>query len=209
MEIVESNSFFWVVSKPFSQEFHGQEGILSKMRENFAEVYGVHRLDKETSGLMLFAKTKETQKELSELFRNRQIDKVYFALSDQRPKKKMGWVIGDLVKSRRGSYRLARTKRNPSRTFFQSKKIDEKLWLLVLFPHTGQTHQLRVVARSLGSPILGDSRYGGTPSQRMFLHACSLKFDWKNVSRKFISLPFRDHISDEVFSELKIELEKI
>ena len=79
---------FIIISKKHGYEFHGEGGILAALRVDFKEVYGVHRLDKETSGLMVFALTKKFQSEISIQFANKKVTKTYIALSDKKPRKK-------------------------------------------------------------------------------------------------------------------------
>lgn len=188
--VVDQTDDFIVVLKPFGVEFHGEEGVLSLLRQEFDELYGVHRLDKETSGLIIFAKNKEAQRYLSQLFKERKVSKTYLAVSMLRPSKKQGIVKGDLEKARNGSYKLLRSEQNPSITRFKSLYDEvEQMRCFVLFPKTGKTHQLRVVMKSLGSPILGDKRYGGHESDRMYLHAYRIEFMFQEEKKVFESYP--------------------
>ena len=139
---------------------------------------------------MLFAKSKEAQRQFSDLFTQRKIQKTYLALSIHRPSKKMGLIKGDLEKGRGGSYRLLRTSTNPSLTSFKSFFLSEsKLRVFILTPTTGQTHQLRVHLKSIGSPILGDTRYGSDQSDRMYLACIGLKFKFQEEEFEFKFLP--------------------
>ena len=152
----------------------------------------VHRLDTETSGLLLIAKHKRAAAEFGTLFEQRKIAKLYLALSDQKPKKKQGHILGDMQPSRSGNYKLVPTKSNPAYTqfFSQSLAYEQKpLRLFLLKPHTGKTHQLRVAMKSIGSPILGDTRYGKTQSDRMYLHAYELVFEWYGEMIRIKALP--------------------
>ena len=118
--LLYENLDFIVVSKSCEVTFEGVEGILAILRREFREVYGIHRLDKATSGLMIFAKNKEVQRQISELFASRKVEKTYLALSKHRPKKKMGTIKGDLVKGRGGSFELKRSLKKPSITKLES-----------------------------------------------------------------------------------------
>ena len=152
-------------------------------------VYGVHRLDRATSGILLLAKDKETAGLLAQKFRQRDIIKYYFAISSKKPKKqKQGWVKGDMAKGRRGAWMLQKTMDDPAITrFFTAglgalggNVVEEVKQLAagkkasdsggggggpipktaILFrPHTGRTHQLRVAAKAIGMPILMDPYY--------------------------------------------------
>jgi len=190
MNILFDAQDFVVVEKPHDVLFHTEErddgnieqGFVSTVREYFQtdSLYPVHRLDRVTSGLMLFAKTPEANAELSEMFRLRNVKKQYLAVSDKKPKKKQGLISGDMAKARGGSYKLLRTHENPAVTRFLATRLDNGLWVFLLKPETGKTHQLRVACKSLGSPILGDARYGGSESDRCYLHAYRLQFEYQN-----------------------------
>jgi len=160
-----------------------QEGIvvLAKRFLEDEQIFPVHRLDMMTSGLMVFARHARANRELSMALENKTIEKYYLALSKDKPKKKQGAVIGDMLKARSGSYKLNRSTENPAITRFFAGKIalnrDDSAWLFALKPESGKTHQLRVALKSLGSPILGDQRYGGASASRGYLHAYKMRFD--------------------------------
>ena len=200
--LIADEQDFIIIEKFSGIEFHSESGIVSILRDDYEEIHGVHRLDRETSGLMIFAKNKEAQSILSQSFERRDVLKLYIALSKTKPTKKMGIVIGDLVKSRGGSYKLSRTRENPSKTqFFSAYCTQNKMRLFILKPFTGRTHQLRVVLKSLGSPILGDKRYGGEDSNRMHLHSYRLSFKYKEKEYDYCSYPSLE--SDFSLSEVK------
>lgn len=204
------NEHFIIIDKPVPMSFEGHDGVLAKLREVYQDVYGVHRLDRATSGLMIFAKNKDTQRELSEMFAERIIHKTYIAISTQRPLKKMGTIKGDLIKGRGGNYLLKRTVEKPSVTNFKSfYDSSSDLRLFILKPLTGQTHQLRVHLKSIGSPILGDERYGGDKSDRMYLASVKLDFTFRDEEFSFSHYPvFGEYFLEEsvksVFENLDI-----
>lgn len=158
-----------------------ETGVVEIVRSHYgnARLFPVHRLDKVTSGVMVFAKTADANRSVSSLFEQRKVAKSYVAISDRKPAKKQGKVVGDMLKSRGGSYRLARTRENPAITRFYSRSIAPNTWLFLLQPRTGKTHQLRVALKSLGAPILGDARYGGAPYVRTCLHAYRIAFSYQ------------------------------
>lgn len=182
------------IHKPAGIPFHSDDesqGIVQAVRESFEsnQLFPVHRLDKMTSGLMVFAKNKKANSELSKLLEAKQIEKYYLALSGKKPNKKQGMVSGDMLKGRRGSFLLSREKTNPAVTRFFAKPLSaflqestraldsKNVWLFILKPETGKTHQLRVALKSLASPIIGDARYGGEASDRGYLHAFKMRFE--------------------------------
>lgn len=182
-ELIAQESGFFVVHKDPGLDFHdshGRPGLCSLVRQGLGSgVYPVHRLDKATSGLLVLARSREWAAALAGLFRDRAVEKYYVALSDLSPRKKQGLVQGDMVRSRRGGWKLARTMERPARTRFLSRSVRPGLRLFVLKPLTGRTHQLRVAMKSLGAPILGDELYHpSVPDRpdRMYLHAHTLRF---------------------------------
>ena len=145
-----------------------------------------HRLDDGTSGCLAIAKDRETATLLGAAFRERRARKAYVGLTDKTPKKKQGVVAGDLVKARRGAFKLARTRTAGACAVTAITRTaglgaaaagDAARRLLVARPVTGKTHQIRVAAKSLGAPLLGDDLYGGAPADRLYLHAAALAID--------------------------------
>ena len=161
----------------------------------------IHRLDKETSGVLLTAKSLPAAREMMKLFQTKNVIKSYWSVSQGVPNPKHGDIKSMLVEDKAPlgrritsvdmhhrppgpNARLALTKYSVQLTF---GKI---LAFVVLTPQTGRTHQLRVHLASINNPILGDNKYSATPSSsllpkdiqevklgnRMFLHARSLRF---------------------------------
>ncbi len=171
-------------------------------------LYPVHRLDMGTSGLVVAAKTREANQRLSLAFQHQEISKAYLAITAKKPSKKQGWVVGDMEKSRGGSYRLCRTRNNPARTTFRSVSLVQGQRLFVLRPLTGKTHQLRVALKSLGAPIVGDQRYGGEAADRMYLHAWRLEFHFSGHLYRYVANPSRGALFQQtVLQAAMVELE--
>jgi len=193
--IIDNNPQFVVINKAPNVNFHtidGKLGIVELVKQtlNLSQLYPVHRLDRMTSGLILFAKTKTVAAQFGVLFETRQIEKYYLALSDKKPKRKQGLIKGDMKKGRNGSYLLLKSHLNPAITQFFSYSLAPSLRGYLLKPHTGKTHQLRVALKSIGAPILGDSRY--YPSNQLdvgFLHAWRLSFVLGNRHFSFVVDP--------------------
>ncbi|WP_375055025.1 TIGR01621 family pseudouridine synthase [Zobellella sp. DQSA1] len=182
MDILLRHDHFYVINKPAGIGMHQEgdsPGLVRRLSEELGEpLYPVHRLDKMTTGALLLARNPDANRELSRQFAERSTRKLYLALSDRKPTKKQGLIRGDMEKARGGSWKLCRTQLNPAVTRFYSGLLDNGLRAFLLQPHTGKTHQLRVALRSLGSPILGDERYGGSPADRGYLHAWQLEFGY-------------------------------
>lgn len=195
---------FWVFDKPADISFHSESGtgFFAELQHVFPSetLYPVHRLDKLTSGLLIAARNKSAAVQFQQLFTNKKINKTYIALSTQKPTKKQGWIKGDMTKSRGGNWKLTRELTDPAITQFTSHSLAEQLRLFILQPHTGRTHQLRVAMKSLASPILGDTRYGAPESDRGYLHAAQLRFNWNEQAIEIERLPqtgqnFLDHLT--------------
>jgi len=185
-KLIVDHKEFLLISKDPGVSFHKEdhiEGLHEKIKSdlNINTLYSVHRLDKMTSGLLIFAKNVNIARELAYKFTHRMVEKYYLAISDRRPRKKQGTVRGDMKKSRRGSWKLTRGNENPAITSFYSYSIGEGLRLYLLRPYTGKTHQLRVAMKSIGAPVLGDSMYHkreeGPACDRGYLHSYALRFE--------------------------------
>ncbi|NVK42870.1 MAG: TIGR01621 family pseudouridine synthase [Oceanospirillaceae bacterium] len=182
--LIDEQPEFLVIDKAPGISVHRDQsdaGLAMLLEEARGEsLHMVHRLDRMTSGLMLFARNPKAAAQLGELFRSRQVDKFYLALSDRKPTRKQGLVRGDMTRGRRGGWRLAKTLVNPAITQFFSTSVREGERLFLLRPLTGRTHQLRVALKSLGAPIIGDQVYHERTErveERGYLHAWMLGFE--------------------------------
>jgi len=206
--IVDNNEHFLVLDKSVGIAVHSDleheagddQGLLElvKTQENIKELYPVHRLDKVTSGLLVLAKTRAANRELSMQFERREIEKYYLALSIRKPKKKQGKIVGDMARGRRGSWLLLPSRENPAITQFFSSAAQPGQRLFLLKPKTGKTHQLRVALKSIGAPIAGDALYGGDDKleqfDRTYLHAYALVFTFGGQRQQFVSLPSQGNL---------------
>jgi 23S rRNA pseudouridine955/2504/2580 synthase len=161
------------------------DGMLDGLRFGFEERPRlVHRLDKDTSGLLLIARTGQSAKRLSESFRDRETEKLYWAVVVGVPPKMEGAI--DLPLAKRPGARDRETMQvdheegQKALTHFKvMDRAGDRAALLALWPRTGRTHQLRVHCAEIGCPILGDRKYGGeeallsavADSRRLHLHA--------------------------------------
>ncbi|WP_114324802.1 TIGR01621 family pseudouridine synthase [Candidatus Colwellia aromaticivorans] len=196
-KIITQTDDFVVVAKSAGVNFHdeGQQGsglfsqVKKQMEKQFAiaDLYPIHRLDKMTSGLVLFAKNLKSAQIFGQLFEEHSVEKYYLAISDKKPTKKQGLIKGDMAKSRRGMFKLLRSMDNPAITQFFSYPIANKQRLYLLKPHSGKTHQLRVALSSIGAPILGDPLYNSNSvADRGYLHAYALRFSFLGIMYQFI-----------------------
>ena len=149
----------------------------------------VHRLDKETTGLLLIAKNLKYAKFFSTLFKQKHIKKFYIALCDGTPKNKTSQVNLSIKNKKLKTensvtnYKLLNTKNGISQFLYN--------------PQTGKTHQLRIVSKNLGCPIIGDKKYNAISKlrkEKLMLHAYSLKFSINNKLVEYVAdLP--DHFT--------------
>ena len=186
LDIVYQTNDFIIIYKPCGLSVHKDQseiGLTTLLAEQLGvpQVWLVHRLDKVTSGLLILALNAESAAEFFRLFSEHHIQKTYLALSNQKPKKKQGLLVGDMQKARNGAWKLCQSKENPAITRFESVSCEPNLRLFILKPQTGKTHQLRVAMKSLGSPILGDALYAKNTENidRTYLHAARLQFEFK------------------------------
>ena len=183
---------FMAIYKPIGVGMHSESGELGLQllaEQQFGlKLWMVHRLDKVTSGVLLFAKHSEAAAELSKLFSEQSIQKTYLALSQSKPKRKQGRIKGDMAAARNGSYKLLKTQSNPAITDFFTLSVEPSVRLFVCRPKTGKTHQIRVALKSEGSGILGDKRYG-QPADRTYLHAWRIAFQYQNESVQIEAAP--------------------
>ena len=128
-----------------------------------------HRLDKETSGVLLLAKDKETLEDLKKQFHERTVQKTYLALVAGRVARMEGSCTQPLaLKARRGNqaiWHVDPVRGQDAETHYRVVRAGSRATLIQLTPKTGRTHQLRIHMAHLGYPILGDKVYGHRPSQ--------------------------------------------
>ncbi len=178
--IVFEDEHLLVVNKPAGWNTHAPapfagEGLYEWLRHRhprWSNLSILHRLDKETSGLMVFGKTAAANRSLARQFEERQVEKKYILLTDRTPTFQTLRARSALV---RGGAKYA------SRPPHAGAPLAETLFSTVgdvieAVPLTGRTHQIRVHAAEHGFPILGDSLYGGAPAARLCLHAAELRF---------------------------------
>ena len=153
---------------------HQQDSLITRLREDDPDLHLIHRLDRDTSGLVMVARGKDSLRRWSALFAERRIRKLYAAR-----------VHGRLEGSGRIRVPLARLSRHPPRygahpegrstlTLWRTADVGDDWSQLWLAPRTGRSHQLRAHLAGIGHPILGDPIYGSTQSARLHLHALAL-----------------------------------
>lgn len=190
-EVVYEDEDVLVVNKP--------SGLLSEAKGEYCPEktladYGfiAHRLDRDTSGVMILAKNEEVQKFLKKQFQNRTVHKTYYAVVPGVLKLPEARIDLPLLRDlkRPTTFRVDPNGRE-AETFYKVVKVsdDGELSLVELRPTTGRTHQLRVHMKYLGHPIMGDMVYGGPTADRLYLHAGSLEITLPGGVRKVFDVP--------------------
>jgi 23S rRNA pseudouridine1911/1915/1917 synthase len=224
LDIVFENEELVVVNKPAGMVVHPAAGhpsgtLVNAMLGYDPDIEGVggqerpgvvHRLDKETSGLILLAKNERAHRWLQDQFRLRKVDKTYLALVDGRPPTPSGRVEAPIGRDPSHRKRMAIVPESRGREAISEFKTVESFrdhTLLEFHPLTGRTHQIRLHCAFLGCPIVGDEVYGSKkPSidiDRHFLHAYRLKIilPGERTARVF-EAPLPEELLD-VLNELK------
>lgn len=196
LDIVFENDDLIVVNKPAGMVVHPAAGHASGTLVNAVLGYDpdmegiggeerpglVHRLDKDTSGLIILAKNERAHNWLQDQFRLRKVEKTYLALVDGKPPTPVGRVEASIGRDTGQRKKMAIVRPGKGRDSVSEYKTLETFknhTLLEFHPHTGRTHQIRLHCQFLGCPIVGDSVYGKrtvtATIDRHFLHAFQLK----------------------------------
>ena len=195
LDIIYENDDLMVINKPAGMVVHPSVGhksgtLVHAALAHASELEGVggvhrpgivHRLDKDTSGIILLAKNDQTHQFLTDQFRNRQVKKVYVALVDGHPPTPDGKVDAAIGRDPNHRKRMTVTSENKGRVAvseYHTIQHYAEHALLEVQPLTGRTHQIRVHLAFLQCPIVGDTIYGrrkpSLPINRHFLHAYKL-----------------------------------
>ena len=174
--ILYENDNFLIIDKWSGIAAQGGSNItisIDTIIKNISENYNlVHRLDKETSGLMIIAKNLKYTRFFGKLFKSQELKKTYLAVCDGMPRIKESYV--DLNINLNSKDRMIQTK-----TFYKVLSYNNKTSLIKFEPKTGKKHQLRIVSKNLGCPIVGDSKYNlnkTTQRENLKLNAYKLEF---------------------------------
>ena len=141
----------------------------------------IHRLDRPTSGIVLFAKTSKSLSRMNELFKNKKVQKTYYAVTEDMPNKEKGVIISLLKKNQKQNKSYI-TKLDDGKKSELEYELIEKLqnyFLIKVKPKTGRHHQIRVQLSSIGCKIKGDVKYGAKRANKdksICLHSYSISF---------------------------------
>lgn len=196
MKVLYEDNHIIVINKASSEivqgDRTGDKPLSEKVKEYLKEKYNkpgnvfcgvTHRLDRPTSGVVVFAKTSKALTRLNKMFRNDEVDKVYWAIVQNRPVSDRGTLTHYLIKdSKRNNSTAYNTERkNTKKAVLHYSLINqsENYHLLEVKLETGRHHQIRVQLAKIGSPIKGDLKYGAARSNRdgsISLHARGISF---------------------------------
>jgi 23S rRNA pseudouridine1911/1915/1917 synthase len=192
LRVVHLDEHLAVVDKPAGLVVHpapSHDG--STLVDELGEILGggadperpgiVHRLDKETSGLLVVARDDATHAALQELVRERKVERVYLALASGRLGSRTGTIDAPIGRAMRQRHRMAVSgaASRQARTHFEVLELLTAESYLEVKLETGRTHQIRAHFGAIGHPLIGDSTYGGERKHglgRQFLHAHRLAF---------------------------------
>jgi 23S rRNA pseudouridine1911/1915/1917 synthase len=225
LDVLYEDGDLAAVNKPAGMVVHPAYGNLSGTLVNAAlarwpemqRVTGedragiVHRLDKDTSGVIVLARTSAALKSLQAQFKARTVKKKYVALVDGHPPTDTGLIDAPIGRDKRLRKRMAVIPRGrPSQTRYDVLEKFEECCLLSLEPASGRTHQLRVHLAWLGHPVVADAVYGHrkqrTACPRLFLHAAELQVDSPSTGERLtFSAPLPAELED-VLAGLRAEL---
>ena len=141
----------------------------------------IHRLDRPTSGIVLFAKTSKSLSRMNELFKKKKVQKTYYAVTEDMPNKVKGVIISSLKKNQKQNKSYI-TKLDDGKKSELEYELIEKLqnyFLIKVKPKTGRHHQIRVQLSSIGCKIKGDVKYGAKRANKdksICLHSYSISF---------------------------------
>ncbi len=179
--------------------YHCQDlgGIGGRLRPGI-----VHRLDRDTSGVMVVSKTDKIHSELVKAFKEREIEKTYLAIVSGGISRLEGWIDSPIGRHPQQRKKMAAgvVGGREAQTYFRVLGRAENCSLLELQPRTGRTHQLRVHLASINHPILGDRVYGGknviAAAPRQMLHSFKLKFFHPSLEKEmtFSARPWEDFL---------------
>lgn len=186
LEVIHQDHEILVVNKPAGllsvpgKGEHLSDCLLSRVQKAFPEALLVHRLDRDTSGVMIFALTPHAQRHLGLQFEKRQVKKVYVARVAGEVAEKTGTVDLPLIVDwpNRPKQKVDHEEGRPAVTDWRVVRREDGATRVRLFPHTGRSHQLRVHMAEIGHPILGDPFYAEGAARnhpRLMLHSESLR----------------------------------
>lgn len=191
--------------KGFEVTAHNQ--LMGYVKQNHPKnrIYVVHRLDKDTSGVMLFAKNEQMKKTLQENWKEIVVERMYTALVEGEVKRKEGTITSWLTESKTFKIYSSDFDNGGKKAITHYKKIrsNKNYSLLEVHLDTGRKNQIRVHMEELGHPIVGDKKYGahGNPLKRLGLHATTIVLIHPTTGKR---LKFTSKVPKKFFSAVKV-----
>lgn len=165
-EVIFENDSFIAINKPagllsIPDRIQSETSLKDILMARYGSIYTVHRLDKDTSGIILFAKTETAHKYFSGLFEERKIEKYYMGLVYGSPAQKKGTIDAPISEHPlQKGLMVVHRKGKPSVTDYEVVEDRRSFSLLQFQLHTGRTHQIRVHCKNMGHPLACDELYG-------------------------------------------------
>lgn len=166
-DVLLATDHILVINKPFGLPVQGGSKVEESIDSLYPECRLVHRLDRDTTGVLVLAKTKKAAARLTASFADRSAQKLYLALASPLPEQDSGMIDAPLLKVKDKS--IVAKDGLPSETYYKVLARSDKAALVRFEPMTGRTHQIRVHAQHAGFPLLGDPRYGDFKHSRAIL----------------------------------------
>jgi 23S rRNA pseudouridine1911/1915/1917 synthase len=187
--VIFEDEYIKAVEKPAGVLAFPLPGSTEKTVGDMVGGFPIHRLDRDTSGILLLAKTEEYKTEFQKLFANREIEKRYKALVWGKVEPETGEINIPLGRGAKDRLRVvAKEGGRESRTVYKVEKYfpSSKMSLVDVDLKTGRTHQIRVHFSAIGHPVVGDKKYSirKTELERQFLHAYSINFTHPFTNKK-------------------------
>lgn len=188
ISLVWEDANFIVINKPTrllsvpGRNPANRDSVLTRLAATYGELHLAHRLDFDTSGLLVVPLTKASLSNISQQFQARTVEKEYVAVVDGLILQDEGEINLPIARAEGPLYKICEQTGKPSRTIFKVAARDQEqvITRVNLFPVTGRSHQLRLHMQALGYPILGCEFYGGVArdkAPRLCLHAQALSFN--------------------------------
>ena len=185
LKVLYQDRYFIVIDKPSGllsvplDEGKQSRHALGLLRQTFEtnQIFAVHRIDRETSGVLLFARGKESEERFKNMFEKHDLTREYYAIVEGRVQDRSGTWENRLLELP-SLHVVVSPEGKDAITHYEVIRKSAKYTYLKLRLETGRKHQIRVHCQMAGHPVVGDQRYGASenPLKRLCLHACKLEF---------------------------------
>ena len=221
-EVIYEDNHILVVIKPQNlptqADISGDEDLLTKLKSYIKEKYNkegnvflglVHRLDRPTGGVMVFARTSKAAERLSEQIRNGEVDKTYFAVLEGTPKNKRYRLINYLKKDEKNNIvKIAPQYEDGAKEAildYQVLETKDSRSLVKVDLETGRSHQIRVQMAGIGCPVVGDQKYGKDAKKcNLALWAAILRFTHP-VTKKIMTFKVMPPVENAPWKDFEVE----